>query len=181
MRLIGVAFAAACLCWTSPVAADNAARLHGTWRPVSYTLNSRPAGSADVPTAKRNLYGADPKGNMILTADGRIMVLVAKADEPAIATKAGPARLLGSMIAYFGHYSVQGNRLSIVLENSIASGESFMGAEQTQDFALTCPVTAQGQAATECDNPALYLTVRKEPSARSGRMSVAYVSHWIRD
>ena len=94
-----------------------AKEIEGTWQLLSAT--------ATEGEKKRELFGANPKGQLVLGSDGRFTMVVARADLPKY--KSGSrargtadeyqATVQGS-VAYFGTYKVEGNELVFKVEGS---------------------------------------------------------------
>jgi hypothetical protein len=99
-------------------------QLVGTWAYVSSTA-TMPDGSP--------LWGTDPKGLMILTADGRFSWQLFRSDRPKFASKnrmqgtpeENAADLRGSL-AYFGTYSVDEAEKTIT---TVVEGSTFPNSE----------------------------------------------------
>jgi hypothetical protein len=102
--------------------ADADAGLQGCWRLVSFETELRDSGERTRP------WGAAPRGALVFTADGRMMVLVtANAREPGQAEPA-QAALWRTMMAYTGRYRVEGDRFIARIDASW--NEAWNGTEQ---------------------------------------------------
>ena len=104
--------------------ADN---LIGTWKLVSWQVlvdNGPP----------QNVFGAHPKGFLILTREGRIMVLTTAENRRAGMGDAERAALHKSMLAYSGKYRIEGNDLITVVDASW--NEEWNGSEQRRHFRI---------------------------------------------
>ncbi len=98
--------------------------LVGTWKLVSayWQLEGR--------DEHRNLYGDNPTGFAILTADGRMMAIITAANRQP---DAGPAALFSGMMAYSGRYRLQGAN-SFVTDVDAAWHPNWVGTEQLRSF-----------------------------------------------
>ena len=106
------------------VAADN---LIGTWKLISWQVlvdNEPP----------QNVFGARPKGFLMLTREGRIMVLTTAENRRAGMGDAERAALHKSMLAYSGKYRIEGNDLITVVDASW--NEEWNGTEQRRHFRI---------------------------------------------
>ena len=121
MRTLFVIF----LTLSSTVLGANADNLIGTWKLVSWQLiveNEPP----------QNVFGLHPKGFLILTREGRIMVLTTAESRRGGTGDAERASLHKSMLAYSGKYRVEGNDLITVVDASW--NEEWNGTEQKRHF-----------------------------------------------
>jgi hypothetical protein len=100
------------------------AKLVGTWRLVSNTLEELPSGT------RSDLFGPNPIGYIMYGADGRMMILQVRQERPvpagAAVTGTEAEALFRSLIAYGGTYTVSGD--VILLEPELdrhRTGSSF--------------------------------------------------------
>ena len=115
------------LALSSPVLGANADNLIGTWKLVSWQViveNESP----------QNVFGLHPKGFLILTREGRIMVLTTAESRRIGMRDAERAALHKSMLAYSGKYRVAGNDLITVVDASW--NEEWNGTEQKRHFRI---------------------------------------------
>lgn len=100
--------------------------LIGTWRLVSWQVivDGRP----------HDLFGLKPRGFLILTPGGRLMVLTTAQDRVAGETDSARAALHQSMLAYTGEYRVEGD--SIITTVDASWNESWNGTEQRRRFRI---------------------------------------------
>ena len=87
----------------------------------------------------RNLYGENPKGVNIFTADGQFVLLFMRRDLPRIAggdrTKMTPEEALAAVrgsLGYFGSYTTDEPTKALVLRFQGATFANLVGAEQTR-------------------------------------------------
>ena len=115
--------------------AQTAAGEHvGTWSLVKVQ-----AGPADKRTEQ---FGTAPKGQLILTADGRYSLILARADLPKVAANArakgtadeNKAIVVGS-VASFGSYKVEGSEIAFVVEGSTFA--NWIGETQKRSLKVT--------------------------------------------
>jgi hypothetical protein len=123
MRALFVFFLAIC----SPVLGADADNLIGTWKLVSWQViveNEPP----------QNVFGSHPKGFLILTREGRSIVLTTAENRKRGMTDAERAALHKSMLAYSGKYRVEGNDFITVVDASW--NEEWNGTEQRRHFRI---------------------------------------------
>ena len=104
------------------------AGLHGSWRLVSFETELQLSGERTRP------WGDDPRGSLVFSPDGRMMVLVtARSREPGQADD----QMLGlfrTLMAYTGRYRVDGDRF--VTRIDACWNEAWNGSEQERFFRL---------------------------------------------
>jgi hypothetical protein len=101
--------------------------LIGTWRFVSYQRvvdNGKPV----------NGLGEHPKGYIILTAEGRMMLLTTSEGRKAGGSDADRAELGKSMVAYAGKYRLEGDDLITTVD--VSWNEEWNGTEQKRHIAV---------------------------------------------
>jgi hypothetical protein len=101
--------------------------LVGTWRLVSWQVIVEGQAPQDV-------FGAHPKGFLVLTPGGRSIVLTTAEGRRAGMGDAERAALHRSMLAYTGKYRVEGHDFITVVEASW--NEEWNGTEQRRHFRL---------------------------------------------
>jgi len=112
---------------SAPLFAADANGLVGTWKLVSWQViveNETP----------RNVFGAHPNGFLVLTRDGRAIVLTTAQDRRPRMGDAERAALHKSMLAYSGKYRVEGN--DFVTAVDVSWNEEWNGTEQRRHFRL---------------------------------------------
>jgi len=103
------------------------AGLVGTWKLVAWQIiaeNEPP----------QNIFGAHPKGYLILTPEGRTIVLTTAENREAGMADAQRAALHKSMLAYTGKYRVEGHDLVTTVE--VSWNEEWNGTEQRRHFRI---------------------------------------------
>lgn len=99
----------------------------GTWKLISWQVIAK-----DEPP--KNLFGAHPKGYLVLTPAGRSIVLTtAENRQPGMGDQERAA-LHKSMIAYTGRYRVEGDELITTVE--VSWNEEWNGTEQRRHFRI---------------------------------------------
>jgi lipocalin-like protein len=101
-------------------------KLIGSWRLVSWQVI--------VEGQAQELFGAKPKGSLILTPNGRAIVLTTAELRTFGETDAHRAALHKSMLAYTGRYRVEGDEFITTVE--ISWNEAWNGTEQRRKFRL---------------------------------------------
>jgi hypothetical protein len=107
--------------------ADGANLLVGTWKLVSWQIiadNEPP----------QNIFGTHPKGYLILTPEGRTIVLTTADSRVPGMADAQRAALHKSMLAYTKKYRVEGHDLVTSVE--VSWNEEWNGTEQRRHFRI---------------------------------------------
>ena len=110
-----------------PLLASDADFLIGTWKLVSWQViveNEPP----------QNLFGLHPKGFLVLTREGRSIVVTTAEDRRAGMSDAQRAALHKSMLAYSGRYRVEGDDFITIVE--VSWNEEWNGTEQRRHFRI---------------------------------------------
>jgi hypothetical protein len=110
---------------SAPVVADRPANLVGVWKLVSWQVivdNEPP----------QDVFGSHPKGYLILTREGRAIVLTTAEDRTAGTTDGARAALHRSMLAYSGRYRIEGH--DFVTHVDASWNEEWNGTEQRRHF-----------------------------------------------
>jgi hypothetical protein len=102
-------------------------RLIGVWKLISWQVIV----ASDQP---RNEFGEHPKGFLILTREGRSIVVTTAENRRAGMNDAERAALHKSMLAYSGRYRVEGN--DFVTAVDVSWNESWTGTEQRRHFRI---------------------------------------------
>jgi len=110
-----------------PLLASDADFLIGTWKLVSWQViveNEPP----------QSLFGLHPKGFLVLTREGRSIVVTTAEDRRAGMSDAQRAALHKSMLAYSGRYRVEGDDFITIVE--VSWNEEWNGTEQRRHFRI---------------------------------------------
>ena len=112
---------------SSPLYAAEADVLIGIWKLVSWQViveNGPP----------QNEFGSHPKGFLILTREGRSMVVTTAENRRGGMGEAERAALHKSMLAYSGKYRVEGNDFITLVD--VSWNEEWNGKEQRRHFRI---------------------------------------------
>jgi hypothetical protein len=109
------------------VCAEESDALIGTWRLISWQV------IADD-QEPQNLFGANPKGYLILTREGRSMALTTAGERTGGMGNPERAALHKSMVAYSGRYRVEGH--DIITTVDVSWNEDWNGSEQRRHFRI---------------------------------------------
>ncbi len=123
MSTLFVIFLAICM----PLFAADADGIIGTWKLVSWQViveNEPP----------QNVFGAHPKGILILTREGRSIVVTTAENRRGGTSDVERAALHKSMLAYSGKYRVEGMDFITVVD--VSWNEEWNGTEQRRHFRL---------------------------------------------
>ena len=110
---------------SSPAFAAESDGLIGNWKLVSWQViveNEAP----------QNVFGSDPKGYLILTRDGRSIVVTTADNRKGGMGDAERAALHKSMLAYSGKYRIEGNDFITLVD--VSWNEEWNGTEQRRHF-----------------------------------------------
>jgi hypothetical protein len=132
-------------------AAQDAKKLAGTWTLVSNI-------ATDASGKKEEVYGANPKGQVIFSSNGRYSLLISKPDLPKFAgnnrlkgTADENKAVIGGLIAHYGSYSVDEKDKSFTFSVESASFPNWNGTTQKRPFSVsgnelkwTTPVASGG-------------------------------------
>jgi hypothetical protein len=110
-----------------PRAAAEQNAVVGSWRMVSYqrVLDNG---------APQNGLGEHPKGVVIFTAEGRVVLFTTADGRKAATSDAERAELWKSMVAYTGKYRVEGDDL--ITSVDVSWNEEWNGTEQRRHFTI---------------------------------------------
>jgi hypothetical protein len=113
----------------SASAQDVATQLVGTWKLTSWVLRVI-GGELTEP------YGPNPNGRIVMTPEGHWSCIITAANRQAGTTPEEKAALMDTMLAYFGKYTIDGDRITVDVEMS--SNEIYVGPlqKQTRFFTL---------------------------------------------
>lgn len=126
-RIAAGAFAVI-LATSLPAAAadDERPPLVGNWKLVSWQVVTD--------GVARDLFGASPKGYLVLTPEGRSIVLTTAADRKSGMDDATRAALHKSMLSYTGRYRVEGSDFITTVE--VSWNEWWNGTEQRRHYRI---------------------------------------------
>src|SRR4051794_15890570 len=117
VRLIALALA---LCWFQPAYAQDAKQLVGTWKLVSWQVQY-------VGENARDAFGGKSQGRLIVAPDGYWSVLITRTGRKPANNDAERARLLRTMVAYTGKFTVEGDKITSAIDlswNEVSTGKN---------------------------------------------------------
>ena len=123
-----MAFAISALLITQSAMADDRERLIGTWKILSFD-NEFQDGSP-----RRALYGQNPSGYIILTAEGRMVAIFEGEVRKPAKTDEERAVLLRTMFAYTGMYRLEGDKW--ITKVDVAWNPAWNGTDQVRFYKL---------------------------------------------
>ena len=126
MRALAICVGIAALLATDIHAADQNP-LVGNWRLVSNQITIDNSAPQDFP-------GPNPRGYLILTAEGRMMALITSGERRFGNSDADMSGLLRSMLAYSGKYRVEGSDFVTMVDVSWI--EAWNGTEQRRRYSI---------------------------------------------
>ena len=112
---------------SNPVFAAGSNDLIGNWKLVSWQViveNELP----------QNVFGSNPKGYLILTREGRSIVVTTADNRKSGMGDPERAALHKSMLAYSGKYRIEGNDFITLVD--ISWNEAWNGTEQRRHFRI---------------------------------------------
>ena len=104
--------------------ADEKSLIVGTWKLVSVMYEDQET------KALTPLFGDNPRGYQIATADGRWLALATPSDRVVPANDEQRAQAYQKMIAYSGRYRIEGNKITTKVD--AAWNEAWVGGEQVR-------------------------------------------------
>jgi hypothetical protein len=110
---------------STPLCGAPADALIGTWRLVSWQViaeNEPP----------QNVFGVHPKGFLVLTREGRSIVITTAEDRQGGMSDSERAALHKSMLAYSGRYRIEGN--DFITRVEVSWNETWNGTEQRRHY-----------------------------------------------
>ena len=133
--------------------------LVGAWKLLSIAAE-------DAETKQQTqFWGEHPNGRLILTAAGEMMALLTGEVRAPAHTDAERSAAFGSMVAYSGHYRVEGDHFITTVD--IAWNESWVGTEQVRHYRI--------------EGDKLYVETEPQPAAGFGNRVTRFVLAWERE
>ena len=112
---------------SSPVFAQVSNPLVGTWKLIS-------SESIAENEAPQHLFGLQPKGYLIITQEGRLMIMITADNRKAGMGDAERAALHKTMVAVSGKVRVEGK--DFIISVDLSWNESWNGTEQKRHFRI---------------------------------------------
>lgn len=112
---------------SATASADERHALVGTWKLVSWQVIGEDGKPADV-------FGTTPSGYLVLTPEGRSIVLTTAAGRKPGTDDAARAALQKSMLSYSGHFRVEGGDFITTVE--VSWNEEWNGTEQRRHYRI---------------------------------------------
>ncbi len=101
--------------------------LIGTWKLVSWEVIVESE-------APQNVFGSNPKGHLVLTREGRSIVVTTADNRKGGMGDDERAALHKSMLAYSGKYRIEGNEFITLVD--ISWNEDWNGTEQRRQYRI---------------------------------------------
>jgi Lipocalin-like domain len=112
---------------SSPLLADQSDALIGTWKLVSWQVIVENEAPQDI-------FGSNPKGYLILTREGRSIVVTTASGRKSGMGDAERAALHKSMLAYSGKFRIEGSDFITLVD--VSWNEDWNGTEQRRHFRI---------------------------------------------
>ena len=112
---------------STPATSEQLHPLIGNWKLVSWQVIAEDGSPQDV-------FGTAPKGYLVLTPEGRSIVVTTAAGRKGGTDDPACAALHKSMLAYSGRYRVEGNDFITTVE--VSWNEQWNGTEQRRHYRI---------------------------------------------
>jgi hypothetical protein len=110
-----------------PASAEERSALIGSWKLVSWQVIQEDGTARDV-------FGARPKGYLVITPEGRSIVVTTAEGRKGGMSDTERAALHKSMLAYSGRYRVEGG--DFITKVEVSWNEDWNGTEQRRHFRI---------------------------------------------
>lgn len=110
----------------SPGFAQSTSKVVGTWKLVSYEVEAQSTGH------KGPVMGDKPTGYATFLPEGRVYFMLSGEGRKPGKTDAERAELLGTLVAYTGTYTTDGDKWTTNVE--VAWNPEWVGTKQVRDF-----------------------------------------------
>ncbi len=111
-----------------PASLQEGERFLGVWKLEAFELEFQDTGE------RKAIFGANPKGYIIFTPEGRMMALLTAEARPIPRTDAERVDAFRSMYAYSGTYRLEGDQW--ITNVDTAWNEAWVGTEQLRYYCL---------------------------------------------
>ncbi len=123
-----IAFAISALLITQSAIADDRAKLVGIWKLLSFETEFRDG------SPRRAVYGQNPTGYIIFTAEGRMAAIIEGEGRKPAKTDEERAALLRTMFAYSGLYRLEGDKW--ITKVDVSWNPAWNGTDQLRFYKL---------------------------------------------
>jgi hypothetical protein len=113
---------------TQPSLADDAGKMTGFWRLVSYVVEVQATGQIEP------VMGSHPTGYVNFSPEGRVMFILTGEGRKPAKTAEERAALLGTLVAYTGMYRIEGDQWLTKVD--VAWNPEWVGTEQVRNFKI---------------------------------------------
>jgi lipocalin-like protein len=120
IRLLTLALAAWCYLLPGLAQAEDLSKLVGTWKLASWKVQY-------VGEDAREPFGGNPEGRLIVAPDGYWTVMIVKAGRKPATNPLERARLLRTMLAYSGKFTIDGDKVTTAVDlswNEVNTGKT---------------------------------------------------------
>jgi hypothetical protein len=107
---------------------ESQAKLVGIWKLVSCDIEYQESGK------RQAFFGASPRGYIIFTSEGRMMMLITSEGRKPGETIEQKAELFRTMMSYTGIYKIDGDK--IITKIDISWNEAWTGTDQERFYRL---------------------------------------------
>jgi len=116
------------MCTIAEPALTQPAEIAGTWKFLAYVRT-------DPITGKNtNVFGEHPRGWLIYTAEGRMMVLVVPESRKPLETEEDRIGHHKQMVAYTGRYTIAGDK--VIHHVDVAWNEAWIGTDLVRSYEI---------------------------------------------
>ena len=123
-----IAFAISALLITQSAIADDGAKLVGVWKLLSFESEFQDG------SPRRAMYGQNPTGYIIFTAEGRMAAIIEGEGRKPAKTDEERAVLLRTMFAYSGLYRLEGDKW--ITKVDVSWNPAWNGTDQLRFYKL---------------------------------------------
>jgi hypothetical protein len=116
-------------------------QLYGSWRLISAKVQI-----IGVDAEPRDLFGPEPLGRLILTADHHMIVFLSAGSRKPPTNEAEAAAMMSTMLAYTGKYRLEGDKFITTVDgswNEATRGRDLIRAFKVEGDKLTVHVPEQ--------------------------------------
>ena len=111
-----------------PGFANDSAKIHGSWRLVSFQVEFQATGE------RLDVKGKNPTGYINFTPEGRMGVIITDEGRKPATTDQDRATLFKTLVAYTGIYRVEGDKW--ITKVDVSANPAWVGTEQIRSFKI---------------------------------------------